>query len=136
MKFVDMVNELNTVKKVVLAIDDDKSVLKTFRRILEKAGYHVEVAETGKEALAKIDKGTYDVVLVDFRLPDMIGTDLLLKAKEKLQNVVKIMITGLPSIEIGAKALDEGVDEYLIKPVRPDELLSLMAEKTKTKKSA
>jgi DNA-binding response OmpR family regulator len=63
----------------------------------------------------------------------MDGTDLLGKLKIKLQHTVKIMITGFPSLETGVKALDEGADAYLVKPVKPQELLMLLEEKLKNR---
>ena len=74
-----------------------------------------------------------DLALVDIRLPDMDGTDLLAKLKKQLQHTVKIMITGFPSLETGVKALDEGADAYLVKPVKPQELLMLLEEKLKNR---
>jgi DNA-binding response OmpR family regulator len=118
-------------KKTILVVDDDKSILRTFTRILQKSGYEIDVAETGKEAIEKADNHHYDLALVDIRLPDMDGTELLAKLKVQLQNTVKIMITGFPSLETGVKALDEGADAYLVKPVKPQELLALLEEKLK-----
>ena len=119
--------------RTILIVDDDKSILRTFTRILQKNGYKIDTAETGKEAIEKSDKNHYDLALVDIRLPDMDGTELLAKIKKQLQNTIKIMITGFPSIESGVKALDEGADAYLVKPVKPEELLMLIKEKLKTK---
>jgi DNA-binding response OmpR family regulator len=119
--------------KTILVVDDDKSILRTFTRILQKNGYEIDVAETGKEAVEKADSRRYDLALVDIRLPDMDGTDLLAKIKKQLQNTIKIMITGFPSLESGVKALDEGADAYLVKPVKPEELLMLIEEKLKSK---
>lgn len=124
---------MTATKKTILVIDDDKSILRTFSRILEKAGYKTEIAETGKEAIEKTKNRHYDLALVDIRLPDMDGTDLLAKLKKPLQNTIKIMITGFPSLETGVKALDEGADAYLVKPVKPQELLILIEEKLKTR---
>ncbi len=118
-------------KKSILVIDDDKSILRTFTRILQKTGCDIETAETGKEAMEKAEKRHYDLALIDIRLPDMDGTDLLVKMKEPMHDTVKIMITGFPSLETGVKALDEGADAYLVKPVKPDELLALIEEKLK-----
>ena len=120
------------LKKSILVIDDDKSILRTFTRILQKAGYEIDVAETGKEALEKAGTRSYDLALIDVRLPDMDGTDLLAKMKDAMSKTVKIMITGFPSLETGVRALDEGADAYLVKPVKPDELLTLIEEKLKT----
>jgi DNA-binding response OmpR family regulator len=118
-------------KKTILVVDDDKSILRTFTRILQKSGYEIEVAETGKEAIEKAENHNYDLALIDIRLPDMDGTDLLARLKQQLQQTVKIMITGFPSLETGVKALDEGADAYLVKPVKPQELLMLLEEKMK-----
>jgi two-component system response regulator HydG len=119
--------------KTILIVDDDKSILRTFARILQKNGYEIDAVETGKEALEKADTKKYDLALLDIRLPDMDGTELLAKMKKQLQTTIKIMITGFPSLETGVKALDEGADAYLVKPVKPEELLMLIEEKMKNK---
>jgi DNA-binding response OmpR family regulator len=122
---------LDNAKKNIIVIDDDKSILRTFTRILQKNGYVIDVAETGKEALEKAAKKNYDLALIDIRLPDMEGTDLLVKMQHSMRDSIKIMITGFPSLETGVKALDEGADAYLVKPVKPEELLALIEEKFK-----
>lgn len=125
--------KVSGAKKTILVVDDDKSILRTFSRILQKSGYEIDTAETGKEAMEKTENRYYDLALVDIRLPDMDGTDLLAKLKKPLQHTVKIMITGFPSLETGVKALDEGADAYLVKPVKPQELLILLEEKLKNR---
>ncbi len=116
-------------------IDDDKSILRTFTRILQKSGYEIDVAETGKEAIEKSKNAHYDLALIDIRLPDMDGTDLLVKIQQTMRDAIKIMITGFRSLETGVKALDEGADAYLVKPVKPEELLALIDEKLKSKQA-
>jgi two-component system response regulator AtoC len=123
-------------KKTILVVDDDKSILRTFTRILQKSGYEIDTAETSKEAMEKTENRHYDLALVDIRLPDMDGTDLLAKLKKPLQSTVKIMITGFPSLETGVKALDEGADAYLVKPVKPQELLVLLEEKLRNREES
>jgi two-component system response regulator HydG len=123
------------LNEVVLIVDDDTSVLRTFSKLLQKAEYATETAETGKEAIEKISKRFYDVVLIDFRLPDMDGINLLEKIPDHLTSSVKIMITGFPSLDLGVKALDMGIDAYVVKPVSPSDLLSLISEKLMGKKS-
>jgi DNA-binding response OmpR family regulator len=122
-----LVNVVN--KKTVLVVDDDRSILQTFRRILERCGYEVETAESGGEAISKANSRHFDAALLDLRLPDMNGTDILIRAKQQLRSTAKIMVTGFPSLESGVVALEEGADAYLTKPVQPKELLAVMDDK-------
>jgi DNA-binding response OmpR family regulator len=117
------------LRKSILVVDDDKSILRTFSRILTKCGYEIETAETGKEAIVKANSRHFDLLLLDLRLPDMNGTDLLVKARVQLAHTTKIMITGFPSLESGILAFDEGADAYLTKPVQPRELLTIVEDK-------
>lgn len=68
-------------KEAVLVVDDDKSILRVFSRILQKAGYVVDAVETGREALARLQASFFAAALIDMRLPDMDGTDLLLQIR-------------------------------------------------------
>ncbi len=126
---------LDSAKKRIIVIDDDKSILRTFTRILQKNGYEIDVAETGKEAIEKSKKTCYDLALIDIRLPDMDGTDLLMKMQQTMRKAVKIMITGFPSLETGVKALDEGADAYLVKPVTSEELLKIVEQKLREREN-
>jgi DNA-binding response OmpR family regulator len=114
-------------KKRILVVDDDVNILRVFKSILEKEGYVVETVETGKDALKKIKRGRFNVWLVDVKLPDMDGTDLLLKNAGS--DAVKIIITGFSSEEVGKRAADYGADDFLVKPVRPEELISTVRER-------
>ncbi len=117
--------------KTVLVIDDDKSILRTFTRILQRAGYQTETAENGKEALEKIQARSYDIALVDIILGDSNGLDLLPKIEENSPKTVKVMMTGADSYEKRDAASKNGADAYLTKPVNPILLLSIFAEKLK-----
>ena len=114
-------------KKRIIVVDDDVNILRVFKSILEKEGYIVETAETGKDAFKKIKKGRFDVWLVDVKLPDMDGTDLLLKNSDS--RAIKIIVTGFSSEEVGKKAADYGADDFLVKPVKPEELLATVRER-------
>ena len=115
-------------KKTILLVDDEEPVRKVFTGILEKAGYLVDAAETGQKALEKAQGKRYDVALIDIKLPDMEGTDLLLKLPKKSE-MVKIIITGFSTMENGVKAADCGADDFLVKPVKPQELLNAIKER-------
>jgi DNA-binding response OmpR family regulator len=114
-------------KKRVLLIDDDKAILRSIGLVLERNGFSVDKAETGKEAVEKLKAQSYDVLLVDLKLPDMEGTDLL--SMVNVPDAVKIMFTGFPSLVSGMQAMDKGVDAYLHKPVKPEELVMVIKSK-------
>ena len=115
----------------VLVVDDDRAILRTFTRILQRAGFSTETADNGKEALEKIKARSYDVALIDMILGDSNGLDLLPKIEETSPNTVKIIITGADSSEKRTEACRNGADAYLTKPVSPELLLNIFQEKLK-----
>jgi DNA-binding NtrC family response regulator len=118
---------MNWKKTRILVVDDDVNILRVFKRILEKEGYIVETSETGTDAITKIQKAKFTVYLVDVRLPDMDGTDLLLKIP-KDPKIIKIIVTGFSTNEVGKKAADYGANDFLVKPVKPEELIVTVRE--------
>lgn len=122
-------------KTKVLIVDDDKSILRILTRIFQKQGFDAETAETGKEAEEKMNGGIYDVGIIDVKLPDVDGTDLLSRIHATKPNMVKIILTGFPSVDNGIKAMNVGADAYLVKPVQPEELLKIVKEKLKERNS-
>jgi len=119
-------------KKRILVVDDDRGILRTVKGILEKAGYIVDTVETGREALEKIEKQKFSLLLIDVKLPDMDGTEILRKMLNDSETV-KIIVTGFSSQEVGEKAADYGADDFLVKPVKGEELLSAVKERLETK---
>ncbi len=122
---------MNWNKKRILLVDDDVNVLRVFQGILEKEGYAVETAEAGKDALKKIRKSKFNAYIVDVKLPDIDGTELLLKIP-KVPKSIKIIMTGFSSGEVGKKAAEYGADDFLVKPVKPEELISTVRENLKS----
>ena len=122
---------MKQVCKSVLVVDDDRAILRTFTRILQRAGFSTETAENGKEALVKIQTRTYDVALIDMILGDSNGLDLLPKIEECSPKTVMIIITGADSTEKRNEASKNGADAYLTKPVNPETLLNVFQEKLK-----
>jgi DNA-binding response OmpR family regulator len=119
---------MNWKKNRILVVDDDADILRVFKSILEKEGYIVKTAETGKDALKKIKKSKFSAYLVDVKLPDMEGTELLLKIP-KNSKAIKIIVTGFSTDEAGKKAADYGADDFLVKPVKAEELISTIRER-------
>ena len=115
--------------KSVLVVDDDRAILRTFSRILRKAGFSTETADSGKEALEKIQTQNYDITLIDMILGDSNGLHLLPKIKESSPKTLKIMITGADSVEKRSEACKNGADAYLTKPVSPETSLAVFTKK-------
>ena len=115
--------------KSILIIDDDKSILRILTRILQKQGYSTQTAETGREAEEQMNSQHYDLALIDVKLPDTDGVDLLQKIQATRPDMIKIILTGFASMDNGIKALNAGADAYLVKPVEPTELIKILKEK-------
>lgn len=118
---------MNKNSKGILIVDDDENIARTFSRILQKNGYETDTAQTAREAVEKAAAKFFDVALIDICLPDMNGIDLLHELSDHGQKMVKIVITGFPTMANG----DAHPDAYLLKPVKPQDLLSLIKQKTK-----
>ncbi len=113
----------------ILVVDDDKTVLQIVSRIFEKRGYAVDVAETGREAEEKVDSLHHDLALIDVKLPDTDGIELMRKLQTRVPDMVNIVLTGFASIDNGVRALNSGADAYLVKPIGPEELIKIVDEK-------
>jgi two-component system response regulator PilR (NtrC family) len=115
----------------ILIVDDDESIRKVLSTILDEEGYAVDVADSGKQAIDKSNEEFYNLALVDIRLPDMEGTELLTKMKDTTPKMRKIIITGYPSLQNAVEALNKGADAYIMKPFDMDKVLSTIREQLK-----
>jgi DNA-binding NtrC family response regulator len=120
---------MNKSRSSILIVEDDTNLRESLSTILQKEGYETDVAENGGEAIQKSQKRSYNLALLDIRLPNMEGTELLAKLHQDQPQMMKIMVTGYPSIENAVKALNQGADAYVVKPVKPPKLLALIKEK-------
>lgn len=107
----------------ILVVDDDTELRKVLSSILSEAGYAVETVENGKQAIRVSEKKRVDLALIDIKLPDMEGTELLHRLKEKQPHIVMIIITGFPTLENAMGAVNEGADGYILKPFDIPKLL-------------
>jgi DNA-binding NtrC family response regulator len=112
----------------ILIVDDDENIRTTLSAILEDEGYAVDLAATGHEAIDMSQKTAYNIALLDIRLPDMEGVELLKLIKDNVPKMRKIMVTGYPSIQNAISALNRNADAYLIKPVNVETLLNMIKE--------
>lgn len=126
----------NTLRPTVLIVDDQESISKTLKITLEREGYAVDVASNGGEGVEKAKMHSYNIALIDRRLPDMDGTELLTVIRETTPKMVKIIMTGYPSPESAAEATRNGADEYIVKPFKVEDLLKTIKEHLKKQQQA
>jgi DNA-binding NtrC family response regulator len=112
----------------ILVVDDDETIRTTMKAILQDEGYLVDLAATGKEAIQKTQEKSYNVALLDIRLPDMEGVELLKLLKDGVPRTRKIMVTGYPSMQNAISALNKNADAYLLKPVDVEKLLNTVKQ--------
>jgi len=112
----------------ILIVDDDETIRTTMKAILEDEGYVVDLASTGEEAIRLTMKTTYNIALLDIRLPDMEGVELLKLMRDSVPRTRKIMVTGYPSMQNAIAALNKNADAYLLKPLDNEKLLNLVKE--------
>jgi DNA-binding response OmpR family regulator len=108
--------------KNILVIDDEVAVNNNIRKILTKKGYHVDQAVTKQEAMEKIDKRPYKLVLLDLKIPEVKGLELLHYIRDKQPDTMVVIITGYASIETAVETARLGAVDYLAKPFTPDEI--------------
>lgn len=119
-------------KKRILIVDDDRDILESLRMLLEAKGYEIETADTGKEAQEKFKTASFDLALLDVKLPDMDGTELLSRIRSSASGTLKIMLTGSASRKDMLESLSRGADGYILKPIKPGDLMKLLEEKLRT----
>jgi len=116
-------------KGKILIVDDEKLIRWSLQEDFQKRGYQVEGAENGTEALARIEKEPFDLVLVDIRLPDINGIKVLQKIKQTAPHVTVVMMTGHGDIETAVEAMKSGAFDFISKPFNLSEI-SLRIEKS------
>jgi len=116
-------------KARIIIIEDDKDILDSLKEIIKSDGYEVDTASNGEEGIKKCRANSFDLALLDIKLPGMDGTEVLEILHKEFPEMVKIMITGYPSLENAVASLKKGADAYLTKPVNPSRLLEVIYKK-------
>lgn len=107
----------------ILVVDDEGDICMLLKRFLTKNGFEVETAQNGKRGLALVDEFKPDLVMTDFRLGDLTGSELLVSIKKKLPHVPVLIITGYSDIKTAISVMKQGAYDYITKPLFPDEIL-------------
>lgn len=108
----------------ILIVDDDENIRKVLLAILEDKGYAVESAGTAREAVEKSKRKFYNLALIDIRLPDMEGIELLTKMRDTTPKMRKVIITGYPTLQNAVDAVNKGADAYIVKPFDVEKVLN------------
>src|ERR1700761_2937987 len=114
--------------KSILLIDDEEQLRKIFALALRKAGYHVIEAHNGTEGLALARKHLPDLILTDVHMPGGDGSTLLqdIRKDPALRSKQVVLMTGRPDLVTPRRGMEEGADDFLVKPVSMQDLLNCM----------
>jgi len=118
--------ELEHPKARILAVDDEKIILDSFRKILALGGYSIDTVETGSEVLGLIRKRDYDFVFTDLKMPGMDGVEVTKAVKHLRPDIDVIVITGYATIETAVDTVKFGAMDYVQKPFTESELLDFV----------
>ncbi len=112
----------------VLVVDDEPIVCKSCEKVLAPEGYSVSTTQSGRDGIQKGYSGVFDVVIVDLKMPDVDGMEVLASIKEKQPDVEVIVITGYSTVSTAVEAMKLGAIDYLPKPFTPDELCVVVSK--------
>jgi two-component system, NtrC family, response regulator HydG len=110
----------------ILIVEDDLTFSQMLQNFLEKKGHDLHVANTIKQGIKYATENPHDLLLLDYRLPDGTGLDVLAKVREKDTTVPVIIMTSFNDIRTAVKAMRSGAFDYITKPVNPDELVMVI----------
>ena len=113
-------------KLKILVVDDEENILKSVSAFLEMSEYEVETASRPSRALKKLEKGGFQVLLTDVRMPEMSGLELAERARERFPDLTLLLMTAFGNIRDAVAAMRKGAFDYLSKPVDGEELLAIL----------
>jgi DNA-binding NtrC family response regulator len=116
----------------ILIVEDEKLIRWSIRSRLKEEGYSIDEAENGKEAFQLLRDDDCDLMLLDFRLPDITGLEILERVRQEAPDVSVVMMTAYGTVENAVQAMKLGAFDYLTKPVNLDELLVIVQKALET----
>ncbi|OGF97987.1 MAG: Fis family transcriptional regulator [Candidatus Glassbacteria bacterium RBG_16_58_8] len=117
---------------LILIVEDEKLIRWSLRERLEKEGYEVHEAATGEEGLRKLGEGEFDLVLLDYRLPDRDGLELMKDISKDYPDTLAIMMTAYSTVDSAVEAMKLGAFDYIAKPFNMDELVLTISKALET----
>lgn len=116
----------------ILIVEDDNTIRVTVGNFLARQGFDVEVAEDGAQALELLKERTFSLILLDLRLPDMNGLDILAKVRESDDRPLVVIMTAYPEVRTAVAALKAGAYDYINKPFDLEDLQELIRRALET----
>lgn len=107
----------------ILIVDDDLDFLDLFSKYFRIKGFSVDVVSSGEEAIEKISDFEFDLMILDIKLPDMLGDEVVKRVRARNEDIEIILITGYPRLQDSIDMLGFRIQEILLKPVTPEEML-------------
>lgn len=114
------------MEKTILIVEDDSLVRESLFEVLNREGYQVTLAPSGAQGFERLAENSYDLILLDLRLPDMSGLSFLNQCREQYPSSDVIMMTSFGTIETAVEAMRAGAVNYLTKPINDDEIKILI----------
>jgi DNA-binding NtrC family response regulator len=122
---MDLFNKLKNMK--ILLIDDDEWIRDSLTLFFEGEGCHLKALETAEEGLKTLKNENYDILIADYRLPDINGLEFFKRIQESHPNAFKILITAYGSKELLSKAKEMGVHDFVEKPFTSETIESSLS---------
>jgi DNA-binding NtrC family response regulator len=116
----------------ILIVEDEKLIRWSIRSRLKEEGYSIDEAESGKEAFQLLQEDDCDLMLLDYRLPDITGLEILERVRQEVSDVSVVMMTAYGTVENAVQAMKLGAFDYLTKPVNLDELVVIVQKALET----
>ena len=110
----------------ILVVDDELIVRDSLKEWLQEEGFSVDIAASGSEALNQLTKQSYQLMLLDIKMPGMDGVEVLHKARENFSDINVIMMTAYATVETAVEAMKIGALDYLVKPFNPETLIPMV----------
>ncbi|MGD9157360.1 MAG: response regulator [Desulfobacteraceae bacterium] len=115
----------------ILIVDDEINVCMGCQRIFDEQGFKSNYALSGMEGLKKAESEDFNLVITDMKMPDISGLEMIKRLKQMKPDVAVVMITGYASVQSAVEAMKYGAVDYIPKPFRPDEILTVVHEAIK-----
>ena len=116
-------SDISNTKARILVVDDEADIRESLETLLELEGYGVELAADATDASSKLERSSYDLILLDLMMPDRSGMELLAELRERGVQTPVIMLTAYGSVEVAVRAIKAGANDYLSKPWDNEKLI-------------